>query len=246
MLARQELFQGLTHLRKALLQTAGMVIGLGILIFPFSKSLLRHIYEANLRVDLVAFSIPEAFFSLLKVTLYASLFLSIPLLFYQLLRSFSSFLKARGVTSLFPILFTAVFLFYLGAFFCYFVTLPYGINFLMGYQSAHLRPLISVGKYVSFCFVFIFGFGLTFELPLVLALMSTLNIVKAAFLTRNRRYAILLIAILSAVITPTPDFFNMTLMGGPLYILFEVGVILVKIIERKRMRTDAAFKERAA
>jgi len=243
---RQELFQGLTHLRKALLLTAVMVIGLGILIFPFSKSLLRHIYEANLRVDLVAFSIPEAFFSLLKVTLYASLFLSIPLLFYQLLRSFSSFLKARGVTSLFPILFTAVFLFYLGAFFCYFVTLPYGINFLMGYQSAHLRPLISVGKYVSFCFVFIFGFGLTFELPLILALMSTLNIVKAAFLTRNRRYAILLIAILSAVITPTPDFFNMTLMGGPLYILFEVGVILVKIIERKRKQAGAAFKERAA
>jgi len=238
--ARQELFQGLTHLRKALLRTAVMVMGLGVLIFPFSKSLLRHIYEANLRVDLVAFGIPEAFFSLLKLTLYASLFLSIPLLFYQLLRSFSSFLKARGVTSTFPIFFTAVFLFYLGAFFCYFVTLPYGINFLMGYQSAHLRPLISVGKYVSFCFVFIFGFGLTFELPLILALMSTLRIVKAAFLTRNRRYAILLIAILSAVITPTPDVFNMTLMGGPLYILFEVGVILVKIIERKRMRTEAA------
>jgi sec-independent protein translocase protein TatC len=231
MLARQELFQGLTHLRKALLQTAVMVVGLGILIFPFSKPLLRYIYEANLRVDLVAFGIPEAFFSLLKLTLYTSLFLSIPLLFYQLLRSFSSFLKARGVTSLFPILFTAVFLFYLGAFFCYFVTLPYGINFLMGYQSAHLRPLISVGKYVSFCFVFIFGFGLTFELPLILALLSYLKIVKAAFLTRNRRYAILLIAILSAVITPTPDFFNMTLMGGPSILLR--WVILVKIIERK-------------
>jgi len=240
MLNRQELLQGLANFRKGLLWTAAIVIGLGILIFPFSKSLLRHIYEANLRVDLVAFGIPEAFFSLLKLTLYASLFLSVPLLFYQLLRSFSSFLKARGATSTFPIFFTAVFLFYLGAFFCYFVTLPYGINFLMGYQSAHLRPLISVGKYVSFCFVFIFGFGLTFELPLILALMSTLKIVRADFLTRNRRYAILLIAILSAVITPTPDFFNMTLMGGPLYILFEVGVILVKIIERKRLRTEAS------
>jgi sec-independent protein translocase protein TatC len=239
-MARQELSQGLANFRKSLFQTGIMVIGLGILIFPFSKSLLRHIYEANLRVELVAFSIPEAFFSLLKLTLYASLFLSVPFLFYQLLRSFSSFFKARGVTSLFHIFLTAVFLFYLGAFFCYFVTLPYGINFLMGYQSAHLRPLISVGKYVSFCFVFIFGFGLTFQLPLILALMSYLKIVKAAFLTRNRRYAILLIAILSAVITPTPDVFNMTLMGGPLYVLFEIGVILVKIIERKRMQSEAA------
>ena len=238
MLNRQELFQGLNNFRKGLLQTAVTVIGLGILICPFSKSLLRHIHEANLKADLVAFAIPEAFFSLLKLTLYASLFLSVPLLFYQLLRSFSSFLKARGVTSTFRVLLAAIFLFYLGAFFCYLVTLPYGINFLMGYQSAHLRPLISVGKYVSFCFVFIFAFGLAFELPLILALMSYLKIVKAAFLTRNRRYAILLIAILSAVLTPTPDVFNMTLMGGPLYVLFEVGVILVKIIERKRMRTE--------
>lgn len=238
MLDRQELFQGLNNFRKGLLQTAVIVIGLGFLIFPFSKSLLRHIHEANLKADLVAFAIPEAFFSLLKLTLYASLFLSVPLLFYQLLRSFSSFLKARGVTSTFRVLLAAIFLFYLGAFFCYLVTLPYGINFLMGYQSAHLRPLISVGKYVSFCFVFIFAFGLAFELPLILALMSYLKIVKAAFLTRNRRYAILLIAILSAVLTPTPDVFNMTLMGGPLYVLFEVGVILVKIIERKRMRTE--------
>jgi len=98
--------------------------------------------------------------------------------------------------------------------------------------------MISVGKYVSFCSFFVFGFGLTFELPLVLALLGSIRVVKAGFLTRNRRYAILLIAIVSAVITPTPDFFNMALMGGPLYLLFEVGVILVKIIERKRIETE--------
>jgi sec-independent protein translocase protein TatC len=94
--------------------------------------------------------------------------------------------------------------------------------------------MISTGKYVSFCAFFVFGFGLTFELPLMLALLSYLRVVRAAFLTRNRRYAILLIALTAAVITPTPDVFNLTLMGGPLYILFEIGVILVKAIERKR------------
>ena len=104
--------------------------------------------------------------------------------------------------------------------------------------------MISAGKYVSFCSFFIFGFGLTFELPLILALLSYLGVVKAAFLTRNRRYAILLIAIAAAVITPTPDVFNMALMGGPLYILFEIGVILVKIIERKRARTERPLPER--
>jgi sec-independent protein translocase protein TatC len=100
--------------------------------------------------------------------------------------------------------------------------------------------MISVGKYISFCAGFIFAFGLIFELPLILALLSYLRIVKASFLIRNRRYAILLIAILSAVLTPTPDVFNMSLMGGPLYLLFEVGVLLVKIIERKRKKMEAS------
>jgi len=100
--------------------------------------------------------------------------------------------------------------------------------------------MISVGKYVSFCAGFIFAFGLIFELPLILALLSYLRIVKVSFLTRNRRYAILLIAILSAVLTPTPDFFNMALMGGPLYLLFEIGVLLAKIIERKRRKMEVS------
>jgi sec-independent protein translocase protein TatC len=98
--------------------------------------------------------------------------------------------------------------------------------------------MISVGKYVSFCSFFVFGFGLTFELPLVLALLGSIRVVNAGFLSRNRRYAILLIAIVSAMITPTPDFFNMALMGGPLYLLFEAGVILVRIIERKRLQGE--------
>jgi sec-independent protein translocase protein TatC len=135
-------------------------------------------------------------------------------------------------------------LFYLGAFFCFFVTLPFGVQFLLGYQSAHVKPMISAAKYVSFCTFFVFGFGLTFELPLILALLSYLRVVSAAFLTRNRRYAILLIAIAAAVITPTPDFFNMSLMGGPLYILFEIGVILVKVIERKRAGSETSLSER--
>jgi sec-independent protein translocase protein TatC len=96
--------------------------------------------------------------------------------------------------------------------------------------------MISVGKYVSFCMVFLFGFGLTFELPLILALLGYIKVVNAAFLTRNRKYAILFIATLAAVVTPTPDIFNMALMGVPLYLLFEIGVILVKIIEKKKVR----------
>jgi sec-independent protein translocase protein TatC len=235
---REEIFQSLGRLRKGLLQIVIVFILLGIIIFPFSKMLLRHLRDSSLRIDLVAYGIPEAFFSILKLTFYASLFFTVPVIFYQVWKAFAPMFRLKELKSTLPIFLTALLLFYLGAFFCYFVTLPFGVQFLLGYQSAHIKPMISVGKYISFCAVFIFGFGLTFELPLILALLSYIRVINAGFLTRNRRYAILLIGALAAVVTPTPDIFNMGLMGVPLYLLFEVGVLLVKIIERKRAAAE--------
>jgi sec-independent protein translocase protein TatC len=241
---REEIFRAVTQLRKGLLQIVIVIILSGIIIFPISKEWLRFLRDTSLKIDLVAFSLPEAFFSLLKLTFYTSLFASIPVVFYYIWKAFSPLFRSRGLSSGNAVLITAILLFYLGAFFCFFVTLPFGVQFLLGYQSATIKPMISAGKYVSFCTFFIFGFGMTFELPLILALLSYLRVVNAAFLTRNRRYAILSVAIVSAVLTPTPDVFNMTLMGGPLYILFEVGVMLVKIIERKRARVDMSHSEK--
>ena len=241
---REEIFQALTQLRKGLLQIIIVIILSGIIIFPISKELLGYLCQKTLETDLVAYSIPEAFFSLLKLTLYTSLFSSIPVIFYQIWKAFSPLFRSKGLSSGSAFLLVSILLFYLGAFFCFFVALPNGVKFLLGYQSAHIKPMISAGKYVSFCTVFIFGFGLTFELPLILALLSYLRVVNAAFLTRNRKYAILLIAIIAAVVTPTPDVFNMSLMGVPMYLLFEIGVILVKVIERKRARAEMSLSEK--
>jgi sec-independent protein translocase protein TatC len=238
---REEIFQALANLRKGLLQIIIVIILSGIIIFPIAKELLGYLCQKTLETDLVAYSIPEAFFSLFKLTLYTSLFSSIPVIFYYIWKAFAPLFRSKGLSSANGILFASIFLFYFGAFFCFFVALPNGVKFLLGYQSAHIKPMISAGKYVSFCTVFIFGFGMTFELPLILALLSYLRVVNAAFLTRNRRYAILSIAILSAVLTPTPDIFNMSLMGVPMYFLFEIGVILVKVIERKRARDEMSL-----
>lgn len=233
-LKREEIFQALERFRKGFLQMAIVFLLVAAAMFPFSKEALRHLRDTTLKTDLVAFGIPESFLSLMKLTAFISLFLSIPFIFYHLSRAVSPLLRKRGVERSSSILWASILLFYLGALFCYFVTLPFGVTFLLGYQTPKLQPMISVSKYVSFCAVFVFGFGLTFELPLVLALLSYLGIVNARFLSRNRRYAILLCAVAAAVITPTPDMFNMALMGGPLYVLYEIGVLLVKFVERKR------------
>lgn len=229
----KEIFESLNRFRKGLFQILLVIVILGIIIYPFSKTILNHLHRA-IKEDLVAFGIPEAFIALLKLTLYGSIFFSIPVIFYRIEKSFSPILKINNTRSQIFIILISIFLFYLGSFFCYFITLPFGIQFLLSYQSPHLKPMISVGKFVSFCAGFIFAFGIIFELPLVLALLSHLKIVNTSLLIRNRRYTILLIAIFSAILTPTPDAFDMGLMGIPLYILFEIGVILVKIIERKR------------
>jgi Sec-independent protein secretion pathway component TatC len=109
------------------------------------------------------------------------------------------------------------------------VTLPYGVRFLLSFKTSNLEPVISVKKFVSFCFLFVFGFGCIFEIPLVMILLARLGLVQAGMLAGQRRYAILSISIISAVLTPTPDIFNMALMGVPLYLLYEIGLIGMRI-----------------
>jgi sec-independent protein translocase protein TatC len=240
---REELFQTLARFRKGFLQIILFFILAGIPILFFSKALLRHLRDTTLKMDLVAFGIPESFLAILKLAVYATLFITMPLIFYHLWKAFAPLFQKKGLKSSPTSLLAAVFLFYLGSCFCYFITLPFGVQFLLGYQSPNIKPMISVEKYISFCAFFVFGFGLTFELPLILALLSYLRLVHASFLTRNRRYAILIVAIISAVVTPTPDVFNMSLLGAPLYILFEIGIVLVKIIERKRLEAERLLSE---
>src|SRR4030043_1835243 len=156
---REEIFQVLTQLRKGLFQIIIVIILSGIIIFPISKEWLRFLRDTSLKIDLVAFSLPEAFFSLLKLTLYTSLFTSIPVIFYYIWIAFAPLFRSKGLNSGSGVLVTSILLFYLGAFFCFFVTLPFGVQFLLGYQSAQIKPMISAGKYVSFCPFFIFGFG---------------------------------------------------------------------------------------
>jgi sec-independent protein translocase protein TatC len=138
---RTELFQSLEKLRKSILRSIIVFIIIGIIIFPFSKDMLHHLYTMNLDVDLVAaphakvslvaFTVPEAFFSLLKLTLFASLFLSIPIIFYHVWKALIPLLRLKKLRSTFPVFLASLALFYCGAFFCYFVTLPFGVRFLL-------------------------------------------------------------------------------------------------------------------
>jgi sec-independent protein translocase protein TatC len=109
--------------------------------------------------------------------------------------------------------------------FCLNISLPYGVAFLLEFQAPHIEAIISVKKFAAFCLLFLFGFGIIFELPLAMILAGRVGLVTYSALARNRRYAILTITIIAAVLTPTPDAFNLAMMAVPLYILFELGLV---------------------
>ena len=124
-------------------------------------------------------------------------------------------------------------MFIAGGAFSLFVVTPYAIQFLLSYARDTLTPMITLENHIDFLLKFTLAFGAVFELPLVITLLARMGVVTAKQLAKNRKYAILGAFIAGAVLTPTPDAFNQTLMAGPLILLYEVGIICARVFGRR-------------
>jgi sec-independent protein translocase protein TatC len=218
--------------RRSLIQVAAVVLFFFMAGYVFAKPILNYLQQ-HTGVNLAYYGLSETFFSLLNIAFFFSFFVTMPFLLLKILGALKAAFPTFTGKMMIGFWIGAIFLFYLGAGFCLFVTLPYGVHFLLSYQGEHIEAIISVRKFVSFCLLFIFAFGIIFELPLTMILLGRIGLVKVRFMTRYRGYAILIIAVLAAVLTPTPDAFNMMLMAVPLYLLFEIGVIGMRIWGKK-------------
>lgn len=177
----------------------------------------------------------EAFWMSMKVSFVAALVLALPVIFYQLWKFISPGLLAKEKKYVLPFVISATGLFIAGALFCFFMVLPFAMGFLLTYKLGDvLMPMLSVGQYVDFCLKFILAFGAVFELPIVIIFLTRMGIVTTKTLAKNRKYAVLVAFILAAVLTPTPDVFNQTLMAIPIIVLYEVGILVSRIFVRKR------------
>lgn len=215
-------------IRRALLALGLAIVGTTLCCYLLSPTLFN-LLQGHLHQPLVFFSVTEPFLAHAKLSLAAALMLLLPLMVTVLWRALAiPFHLTRWSQALF-IIFTCV-LFYSGALFCYLITLTYGIEFLLGFGSAQLQPVISIDKFVTFIAVFILGFGLIFELPIFMIFTAKTGLISRKLFERNRRYAIMVISIVAALLTPTPDLVNMLLMGAPLYGLYEVGIIVLKLL----------------
>ncbi|MDD2603497.1 MAG: twin-arginine translocase subunit TatC [Desulfobacterales bacterium] len=214
----------LEALRRVLIRSAIVAVGFAVGGYYIAEPVLVRLQRLT-GVEMVAYGLPDAFFAMLKMALVMGLVAGMPYTFYGLLSILPKFFAGFRRRVLFGFWIASVLLFVGGILFCLTVTLPYGIKFLLGYQSQHVAALISVKRFVSFCLWMFLGFGLIFELPLAMMLLARIGLVNARQLGRYRRYAVLVIFIVAAVLTPTPDILNMTLMAAPLYLLFEIGLL---------------------
>lgn len=229
----KDLMKVLDKARWMLIKILLSTLGSGAIIYIFADSILAFL-QKPLGRPMVFYGVTEAFFAQLKIGFYGGLFVSIPYLFWNIWSIVTPiFSRNREKPSSLVVWVSAV-LFYSGAAICFFIVLPSGMKFLMGYEREGLQAMISVGRYLSLSVGLIFAFGFIFQLPLIMLVLSRMGIITVGFLNHNRRYAILLIAIISAILTPTPDAYNMMLMAGPLVVLYEISVLVVWILGKKR------------
>ncbi|GAB4543930.1 MAG: twin-arginine translocase subunit TatC [Thermodesulfovibrionia bacterium] len=212
-----------------------------ILTFPMHSTLRFSLnkpflsYETkNTDISLVFLAPAEALWMHFKISLISGVILASPIIFYQVWRFVSPGLVERERRFALPFVITTSFLFLIGSLFCFLIVLPFAINFLLTYKTENIKPMISVGKYMDFCLKFILAFGAIFELPVVVVFLTRMGIVTTDFLSKNRKYAIVIAFVLAAILTPTPDAFNQTLMAGPIIFLYEIGIIASRIFNRKR------------
>jgi sec-independent protein translocase protein TatC len=219
------------ELRKSLRALGVAVIVTTVAIFFLTPDLLR-IVQNHLADKLYFFSVAGPFLAHVKLAVFAAFYLLMPWMMAVFWRALGKPFGVEGGQLFFFVLSTAL-LFYAGTLFCYFVTLPFGINFLLGFGSEQLRPVISVSRFVNFVTLFILAFGAIFELPVFMVFLARVGVCPRSIFEKNRRYAVLVIAIIAAMLTPTPDVVNMLLMGVPLYLLYESGIVILRLMRIK-------------
>jgi sec-independent protein translocase protein TatC len=222
---RMPLSGHLGELRGRLFKSLGAV-GVGMLLtYSFSDELIRLLRQPGV-TELYSLSPVEAFWTTLKVSFFSGLAVSLPFVLWQVWKFVSPGLTPRERRYSLPFVVLASIFFALGVLFCYEVVLPFAVRFLVRFGTERgITPLFSIGMYVDFSLKFLLAFGLIFELPLALTLLSRLGLITPRFLAKNRRYAVLVNAVLAAVLTPTTDVFNMMLTMLPLMIFYELGIL---------------------
>jgi len=235
---KQPLTSHLQELRKRLVLSF-IAVGVGFVIcYAFSENLFAILSQPLLKMmpsggTLIFTSVAEAFFTYMKVAFIAGIILTSPFVLFQVWAFVAPGLYRHEKRYVIPFVVAGSFFFVLGILFAYFVAIPVGFKFLLGYATDFIKPMPSMKEYLSFSIKFLLVFGLVFEFPVVLVLLARIGVVDAKTMARHRKYAILLIFVFAAVMTP-PDIVSQLLMAIPLMGLYELSILLSRIFGKKK------------
>jgi sec-independent protein translocase protein TatC len=240
---KMSLTEHLIELRKRLTHSLiALGIGFGVCyyfkdrIFDIVTRPLTQVLPKN--SYLIYTGLTEAFFTYMKVAFFAALIITSPYILYQIWKFISPGLLPKEKKYVVPFVISSTFLFISGISFGYFVALPPAFEFFVSFNNKYLQAMLSFKDYLSLFVTFLLGFGVSFELPVFIFFLTKLRIVNAKMLSKQRRYAILVIFIVAAILTPSPDALSQILMAIPLMFLYEISIFVSKFAENKKIDSE--------
>jgi sec-independent protein translocase protein TatC len=243
-LERMSLLEHLEELRNRILRTvialAVAIVPCWIYVGPIFDFLAKPVQRALPPGQKLAFlGLTDPFILYFKVAALAAVFLASPFLLYQLWAFVSPGLYRREKLYALPFVFFATLFFLSGGAFAYYIAFPYAVQFLLS-MGESFQAVITIERYFGFLLTVILGLGLMFELPIVILLFSIMGVVTPMFLLRYFRHAVIIIFIVAAIITPTPDIVNLCLFAVPALFLYLLGIGAAFVVQRVRSRRAAA------
>ncbi|WP_231967714.1 twin-arginine translocase subunit TatC [Thermanaeromonas toyohensis] len=232
----------LEELRKVLLVSlAALAVATVITYFGFRSQLLALLTRPvrDLGVTLVYITPGEAFFTSIKISFLAAIFLALPVILWEVWSFILPALHPHERRWVYIVMPFSLLLFFSGIIFGYLVVFPVALRFFLVTASEGFQPLITISKYLGFLTTFVLPFGLVFQLPLVIMLLTRLGLVSPQFLARNRKLAVLVIMVIAGVITPTPDVVSQLLLGLPMVLLYESSVWLSYLVRRRQEKVES-------
>jgi sec-independent protein translocase protein TatC len=245
--AAMTVVEHLSELRMRLIVSLAVFAAISIAAFFFYGPMLRFLTQPLCSLpprmlgpqgcDLVFFKVLGAFFFRLKMTALAGVALSSPIWLYEIYAFILPALTPKEKRYATPFLLSSMALFALGIAFAY-LTLPKGLEFLIGLGGTSLEPLLGAEEYLNFVGLMLLGFGVTFELPLVLLFLGLAEVVSVEQLRKQRKAAFVGIFVLAAVVTPSQDPYTMSVLAIPMYALYELTIlVLARLLRRRSART---------
>jgi sec-independent protein translocase protein TatC len=217
---------------------AGVYLSQRFITF-ITEPMIKALKDAGLEQKLI-YTHPAGYLNMvITLGVYLGIVLASPIVLYQIWLFVAPALYRHERSAVTGFLFSTVFLFLAGIAFGYFVTLPYVLRFLVSFKGP-VVPMISINEYFDLILMILLGLGLVFELPILIFFLSLFGIVTPKFLWQNFRYAILIIAVVAAIVTPTPDAQTMLIFMLPMVALYFVGIAVSAAVVRRKNKQLAA------